>query len=771
MDCMERANWVWTPDWTAEDDAAARIVLFRRNVTLSRNPSRAALRVSADTRYKLYINGKFVQAGPSKGDRQVWFADDLDITGYLRRGENALAVEVLRYPLYGHSGAHSLFRTETPGLYLCGRAFFDGAESPVEFSSNGAWRCHVNRATAFYAEEERFAPLTIHEHAAGDPDAFRWKAPDFDDSAWEYAKPYGDLSGAVSPAGLSPRPAPLPYHVPRTFAGVFDIPRSEHPAETWTRFVKNALPVALPAHTETVVVFDAGEEMNGYLSLAVCGGAGANIELLEAECYEIPTENGFTKQNRLDKARGVLRGYRDTYGVLGTGTPDAPEVYEPYFYRTFRLVRLTVRTGDAPLTLQSFAYAETGYPLDAATQVSTSDASLSAIWDISLRTLKRCMHETYIDCPFYERLQYVMDTRSQILYTYAVSADERLARKAIDDFARAQRADGLLNCSYPNMNPNVIPGFSLYYVLMVHDHMMYFGDKTLVRRTLPTIDRVLNFFDARLTPEGLVGQIGGVNGQAPFWSFIDWAEPWMETEGMPTAGLTGPVTMESLLYLLGLQKAAELADYVEWHCVAEEYRRRADTIRLAVRGRCRNESGMITDGVLSAPNGGSVSQHGQVFGILTGVLTPEEGRRNLLETVRNPARYAQCTVAMCFYLFRALEKTGLYEYTNQYWDIWRKMLDNGCTTCVEAEHYARSECHAWGALALYELPTVILGVRPAAPGYAKIQVRPVPGYLDSASGTVRTPKGDVCVSWRKGADGLEVSYSCPDNPALEKIMS
>ena len=42
------------------------------------------------------------------------------------------------------------------------------------------------------------------------------------------------------------------------------------------------------------------------------------------------------------------------------------------------------------------------------------------------------------------------------------------------------------------------------------------------------------------------------------------------------------------------------------------------------------------------------------------------------------------------------------------WDIWREMLRNNCTTCVEADTDPRSECHAWGSLALYEPPSVIL---------------------------------------------------------------
>ena len=110
-------------------------------------------------------------------------------------------------------------------------------------------------------------------------------------------------------------------------------------------------------------------------------------------------------------------------------------------------------------------YEETGYPLQVQTEVTTSDNTLADIWDISERTLRRCMHESYEDCPFYEQLQYIMDARQQILYTYAVSADDRLARKCLDDLKRSQRYDGLLNCCYPNCNPNVIPGFSvlLYY--------------------------------------------------------------------------------------------------------------------------------------------------------------------------------------------------------------------------------------------------------------------------------------------------------------------
>lgn len=718
MDNTKITNWIWTPAWRPEDDQETRLVYFRKE--MEGIPEPGVLHITADTRYKLYLNGSLIEIGPTKGDSTVWYVDEVPLNAHLRPGRNVLAVAVMRCSEDAWNSNHSLFRTPAAGLYV------DGAGA-------GEWRCHVDRSVRFCAEEAGFSPLHIHEVAALDPNTKGWLEPGFDDTGWDTAQPYAyeELPPVLQPEKLLPRTIPYMKRRLHSFA----------------------LPLrTIPAHSEERFVLDAGEEMCAFPKLTVSGGRGAKLRLLYSECYQIPEGDGYRKEDRTDAVHGCLTGYEDRYTVSG----NTEECYEPYWFRTFRYIQIAVRTGEEPLTLHSFTYEETGYPLETKTDVQTSDPSLKGIWDISLRTLRRCMHETYVDCPFYEQLQYAMDTRSQILYTYALSADDRLARKAIDDFSRAQRPDGLLNCSYPNKNTNVIPGFSIYYILMVHDHMMYFGDKHLVRRYLPTIERILQFFHLHLTQDDLVDKIGGVNLQSPFWSFIDWAQEWLPTTGMPAAGLTGPITMESLLLVLGLQRAAELADYVG-DSRSQVYRDRAKKVQRAVRQLCMDGNGMITDG----PGHRAVSQHAQVFGILTGTLTPEEGRRNLLLSIEDQ-HIPQCTVAMCFYLFRAMEQTGLYEYTDHYWNIWRKMCSNGCTTCVESEGYARSECHAWGALALYELPSVTLGVRPGAPGYEKIEVKPVPGYLDYASGTVTTPRGDIRVAWQKEAKGIRLSVNCPD---------
>ena len=269
---VRSTNWIWTPDWSREDEATARLVYFRKRICLEPGSAPVRVKITADTRYKLYVNGVLREVGPSKGDRSVWFVDELDLTDSLRVGENILAVAVLRYPLEVGKGNHSLFRTKTPGLFIEGVGM-DG------------WRCHVDRYTGFYREEERFAPLIIHEYAAADPLAFGWKVAGFNDSAWETARPYADtaLPEVLRPEKLKERPIPF-------------MERKLH------RFV---LPVrTIPAYTEENFVLDAGEEMCAFPRLSFIGGAGAAVELLYAECYV--TEKG--KKNRVDAERGYLEG-------------------------------------------------------------------------------------------------------------------------------------------------------------------------------------------------------------------------------------------------------------------------------------------------------------------------------------------------------------------------------------------------------------------------------------------------------------------------------
>lgn len=752
-----RKNWI-TLKAVAKDRPVR--MLFRRTFFFDEIPERAQFLVSADSRYKLYVNGELAEAGPCKGDREVWYYDTLELAPYMQKGKNVIAVEVLHYPAEHGKGSFSIFRTDHPGLFAIGKA--ENRHETIDLSADERWKGCVDGGFSIIVESDIFAPLQVLEERKAIPELIHWNREDYDDSAWESAVLDTSLSAEFSPGNLNERAIPFLYRTDKKFIDA-RIVQSEAEPKDFDAFLLGERPIMIAKGQKMIVEINAGEEETGFLHLLMAGGKGSSIRILTSEGY---VQEGFQgdlhnpyKKDRLDTECGHLHGFTDTYYPAGNGTVDDPEEYAPFWFRTFRFIRLEVVTAGEPITLLSFHYTETGYPLEVKTAATADDPDFAAIWDISERTLRRCMHESYEDCPFYEQLQYAMDSRTQILYTYAVSGDDRLARKCMDDFRRSQRYDGLTNSSYPNYESNVIPGFSIYYLLMLYDHMMYFGDKTLLREHLPHIDRVLGFFHKHLTKEGYVDKIGGLNGRDRFWSFIDWAPEWDATSGIPPATLKGPITMESLLYIYGLQAASGIASYLGLHDLAADYDREAGKVQNAVRSCMMGAKGMLTDG----PGIEDYSQHAQVFAVLTGTIDMETGKKVLLETIEKKEEYPQCSVAMAFYLFRALEITGLYEYSKEYWGIWRRMLAKHSTTCIEDETQERSDCHAWGALILYELPTVILGVRPAEPGYQSVMIHPQPGYLKEAKGDVITPAGMVHVSWTKDENGkLQLAYEAPE---------
>lgn len=758
---IDKMNWIWVPGWNAEDKEVPKIVYFRKDIKFRKLPSELKINISADSRYKLYINKQLIEIGPSKGDKFIWYYDTVDIAPYLQEGINIMAVIIMRYPLDHRKGNHGIYRTETPGLFINGQ-YQEEDGTIIDLSSDNSWKCYKEDHIHIVSESPIFAPLQIFEKAVGNKATFGWMENDFKDTNWENAAVYDSsaISKAVSPGNLTARTIPYMNKIQKKFKDVTVIRKSDSTEYAWNRMLNGGGNVSIKANTEEIIEINAGELMTGFLKLVLTGGTGATIKILQSEGY-VQQEAADDvqaylprKTDRMDLQNGYLHGFTDTYYVLGGGTKEKTEVYEPFWFRTFRFIQLKIQTAMEPLLIEGFDYQETGYPLEVKSWVKTSDESLAGVWDISERTLRRCMHETYEDCPFYEQLQYAMDTRTQILYTFAVSADDRLARKCYDDFKRSQRYDGMINCSYPNYGPNVIPGFSIYYILMLYDHMMYFGDEKLIKFHMPTVDGILNYFDRTLTEEGLVGKNGGLNIKDAYWSFIDWTTQWKETTGVPRAILQGPITMESLLYVMGLSHAAKLAAFVDRKDVAREYEKRAEKVIKAVQKNCIGQQGMIQDG----PGIDEYSQHCQVFGVLTEVLDIETGRKNMIETLNHKQKYAQCSVAMAFYLYRALEKVGMYERTDELWNLWRDMLKKNLTTCVEDGLEERSDCHAWGALALYELPAVVLGVRPTSPGFKTIEVKPVTGYFEWAKGEVVTPRGIVKVNWEKNDQKIDIRY-------------
>lgn len=550
-----------------------------------------------------------------------------------------------------------------------------------------------------------------------------WQLAGFDDSTWPAAipaTPQRKMSPMVDPWRLFPRGIPvLPENTTR-FDGVV---RCSDPAlaEEWRQLLSGNAAVSVPANSSHWVEIETSELTTGFIDLLMTSNEFDNntsaprVEILCSECYEAPMESvtSRVKNDRTDYNNGILYGMKDTY-ALHKGSNQ----YSPFWFRTFRYIRLTVTTtgSSAPVSIDSLTFRSTHYPLEIRTKIQTSDTLTRKLWDISVNTLRNCMHETYEDCPFYEQNQFAMDTRSMILFTYLLSRDDCLARKAMQEFYATRREDGLIetHAPCPGRATN-IPTFSLFWVLMVWDHMVHFGDEALVRSYLGAVDGVLNYFHQRVNPvTGLVGQF-----DQDTWAFVDWAEGWATpSKGFwglavpPAYYKTGSATYHSLVYAYVLSRASELCCFLGRYDTAEEYTRRRDELIEAVRKHCFDrETGFFLDG---PGTNGEVSQHCQIFAVLAGCVSGEDAKVLLRRSILQREQYGlvKASFALGFYMFRAVSLADVYE---ECWSTliqpWEKMIADNLTTWAESESMMRSDCHGWSATPVWEIGTEILGVK------------------------------------------------------------
>lgn len=198
-------HWIWLPDFkelVRDDPLLAR---FRKRFFLDAVPTSLILKISADTRYKLYINGYFVEFGPARGDGRVWYADEVEIAPWLLRGENVIAAEVLRYPLVYRYGNFGMSRTATPGLFV-----EEITERKECIFADASWKCIRSSGYKLLLEMRGIDPLMYQEECSGETFDLNWKLAGFDDDAWENAAAYNifQINAASSPGDLSPRAIP-----------------------------------------------------------------------------------------------------------------------------------------------------------------------------------------------------------------------------------------------------------------------------------------------------------------------------------------------------------------------------------------------------------------------------------------------------------------------------------------------------------------------------------------------------------------------------------
>lgn len=743
-----KAVWITGPGediniWSAIPPDALRqyeILKFRKTFDLASKPGSFVVQVSADNRYKLYVNGTLVSMGPARGDLTHWNYETIDIAKHLVAGKNAIAA------LVWNEGP-----TRPEAQITLMTAFIMQGKSEAEsvVNTDGSWKV---------MREEGYQPLRprTHGYYVAGPGEFitmsriikGYEQSGFDDSNWKKPRtmhqgiPKGVFTFA--PVNWMLVPSALPQ-MEMTVQRMGSVRKAEG-IKTPVGYPKTKAPLTIPAKTSVTLLIDNEVMTNAYASLDFSDGKDAGISIAYAEALYVPDKNQRgnslpdTKGNRNEVDGKVFIGRLDS--IISDGSKS--QKWESLWYRTYRYVLLKVKTADQPLVINDIYGVFTGYPFQLASNLTTDQPNLKKNLEIGWRTARLCAVETYMDCPYYEQLQYFGDTRIQCLVTLYNSKDDRLVRNAILQGDQSRFAEGVTMSRYPTAQIQIIPGFSLWWIGMVHDYWMYRNDKQFVADRLPGTRQVLSFFQNYQQPDGSIKNL-------PYWVFSDWVDSKGWKDGVAPIGSNGNSAILDIQLMWTYQLAAQLEDQLGLKDLAAAYKKQADQLAKTIREKYWNASkGMIAD----TPDHDVYSQHANALAILSDLITGADAKA-LATKMFTDGSLAPASIYFKYYVHQAAVKAGLGNDYIKWLAKWDENIAKGLTTWAEMSDVdgSRSDCHAWGSSPNVELYRVVLGIDSAEPGFNKVKIEPKLGDLTNIGGTIAHPKGQVSVSYMKDKKG------------------
>ena len=328
-------------------------------------------------------------------------------------------------------------------------------------------------------------------------------------------------------------------------------------------------------------------------------------------------------------------------------------------------------------------------------KINFADPLLQQIYDVSVRTLRLCMHEHYEDTPWREQALYALDSRNQILFGYTAFEETEYPRSNLALINHGLRPDGLLSICFPSGNDYPIPFFSLAYILEVCEYVEFTGDRSLLDETKATISTIIETFKSKIDDVGLIPSF-----PYPFWNFYEWSEG---NSGNLSRKAEDPYIKDYdlilnafFVYVINIYNRVAGCDYD------------TEGIRAAIHNRLYDrEKGLYKISVC----GNLYGQLGNSLAVLAGL-----GDDELVEKILKCKDITPATLSMKPFVYDALLTRGDKHKQFIIDDIkrvYKKMLDCGATSFWETElgwedfSFAGSLCHGWSASPAHYL--VLLG--------------------------------------------------------------
>ncbi|MDD3155881.1 MAG: hypothetical protein PHS41_13565 [Victivallaceae bacterium] len=604
------------------------LAVFRNNFDVP-EPTRLHLTYSADERCVLFLDGEIVARGPERGTVQEWLSAELDVP--VSSGRHCLVAAVFAFgktmTAYGQMSSAFGFFCQEHSALL-GRP----------------WESRLAFGCAFLNVKTDWA---AYPHILTDED--------FEDQIFSGA---GEdwLPAATVEDQRTMHPGTLPAMRDEEVSGV-------------------------ERHGDFFAFPDYGLYYGDY---TFSGTGEVRLRWAEAGFDGESDPEALRKLHKPGDLFGSFSGPGDRFRVSGK-----PFRWRDFYWHAGRTLEMTFY-GDVRLDKVSFR--RTGYPYKLQVPLSVpGDAAMTRLLEKSWKTIENCSFETLMDCPYYEQLQYISDSRNDLWCIEAVSGDLRLVEKALRQWMQGQSSDGWISCRYPTREaaeyqPELgelyrihIPSFTALWIGLVHDYVLLRPDSPLIAELVDSARRASNYLAGCLDANGLL--------QVPGWNFIDWLSHWKA--GFPPECDNGTGATLNLMYLSALENLTDLLTFLGRDDARE--RTLAQKLETAIRRTYWSEEKQAF-----AENASRTyfSEHAQVWALIA------LRERRVIDFLTH-ANADECGIAFNFYYLAAAKEfqlDALFEARKRkYLDTAASPLRLTMPELFPNDWWMRSDCHAWGA--------------------------------------------------------------------------
>ena len=795
---LSPAKWIWLP---SQRTLANTFVLFRKDLELPVLPARVAGWITADSRYRLTVNGERVQWGPAPADPRWWDVDPVEITRRLRPGPNTIGVEVL---YYGHGDG--TWPIGKPGLLM--RLEITQPDGRIDVvGTDESWQCCVDRAhppgqyRRWYlrALQEQF-DARLHPHG--------WDRPGFaPDARWLPAmllpgradRPpmcswYGDYLRATEPldeaqAELRARQIPMLIEefVPARLADSGQVVWHRDPAD-WFEFrtpgafeiVRTPSASAAPSGfrleaptagaTAVYATFELAEQVVGWPAFTIDAPAGTVVEVMVQESHDLAVtpwlDTHFHAWSRFICREGENR-------------------FEAFDFESLRWLQVHVRDASGPVTLRDLGVRRRRFPWANPPRIRCAEPGLQALFDASLNTLNNSAQETIMDGAGRERQQYSGDAGLQIQAIYYSFGETRQPERFIRTFSQGSTLDGyFLDCwpAYDRLSRlsqrhvgatrwGPILDHSIQFVFDCLWHYQYTGELGAVAEAYPRLRRFAEYL-IRLRAErgdhGLLPVENAALGMPSVW--IDHDAYQQQRHKQCAFNLYAAAMYRQALPKL-LEAFGESGQ-------APRYLAEADAIEAATVARfwCPERRTFVNNlPWLSADGAPRLCDRSLATALLFDQCPGGDTAASVRWLDECPVGLGISYPCNAGWRYWALARHGrigtvIADFRTRWASMASVRLNNTLQETWQAAPDTAEEWSHCPLAPLYVLYMSILGIRSTTPGFATCDIRPQLGDLGDLDVVAYTVKGPIgCVAKRTDT-GHALTLSVPDQIAAELIL-